>query len=98
MNRRIVSILFLVGVMTIVSFVFYSYLLFRSNVSAVSIKYDRLQEEQISNYQKEEDRVHAINREIYEEVLEKFKELGGNPSDLSRFDSLRFITGGTPTN
>lgn len=95
MSRRISSVIFIVALIAITSSLFYFYVDMNRKVEQIPLKYDALQQE----YSIEEDRILAINKEIYSEVIREFEELGGNPSDLTRFDNLSFLKGlGSSTN
>jgi len=87
MNRRISSVIFIVALIVITSSLFYFYVDMNRKVEQIPLKYDALQEE----FKTEKDRVLAINKEIYSEAIREFEELGGNTSDLSRFDTLSFL-------
>jgi len=87
MSRRISSVIFIVALIVITSSLFYFYVDLNRKVEQIPLKYDALQQE----YSIEEDRVLEINKKIYQDVVSEYESLGGNTSDLSRFDTLRFL-------
>lgn len=87
MNKKISSVIFIFALIVITSSLFYFYIDLNRKVEKIPLKYDVLQRE----YDIEEDRVLEINRKIYSDVKREYEALGGNSSELSRFDALRFV-------
>lgn len=94
MARRITTIVYLLMVIVISGSAFKYYVDYRGDKLNVPKKYDQAQD----IYNKKSDEIRQKNDLIYQDVLNKFEELGGDRNTLSRYDAIRFYSGSDTSN